>query len=482
MTILPALVAIAIAFLTRQVVFALFLGVMAGSAVLLLQGWMQDVDPGSINPIERFFFPKIGSEGFAQILLIYLWALGGLTGLWAKTGGARHFASVVGGKMAKGPRSSLFFSWLVGAIFHQGGTVSTVLAGTTVKPVTDRHGVSHEELSYVVDSTASPIATVLPFNAWPAYVGGLAVGTVPFLTFDTPGEALFAAQRFFVESILFNFYGVLAVLSTLLFAVGWMPIKFGRMRRAIERSRSTGALDAPDAEPLLVGDLETHQDPDYPPSLLDFFVPLGTLLGFAIVPYALEKAGVIEDGNWINEAFALAVLSAMGLAVVRGMRLRSVVEAFIDGCSRMTVGAIVLALAVTLGQVAVELNTATWVASAIGDAISPVALPAILTVLCMVTAFATGSSWGTFAVIVPVALPLAWSFAPDPTYVSICFGAVIGGSVFGDQCSPISDTTILSSMFTGCDLMDHVRSQLPYALLAAGVGAVASTVCAAAVV
>ena len=140
---------------------------------------------------------------------------------------------------------------------------------------------------------------------------------------------------------------------------------------------------------------------------------------------------------------------------------------------------IVLGLAITVGTVAKELHTADYLVGAIGQDLPALALPAILSLLCMGIAFATGTSWGTYAVVFPIALPLAWALLPDATYLQICFGAVLGGAVFGDQCSPISDTTILSSMFTGCDLMDHVRTQLPLSLAAAILGAIASTACAA---
>ena len=141
----------------------------------------------------------------------------------------------------------------------------------------------------------------------------------------------------------------------------------------------------------------------------------------------------------------------------------------------MTIGAVILGLAVTLGLVSKELDTASYVVSLLGSGFPAVVLPAALTALCMGIAFATGTSWGTYAVVFPIAMPLAWALVPDPTYLHICFGAVLGGAVFGDQCSPISDTTILSSMFTGCDLMDHVKTQLPLALGAATLGAAAST-------
>lgn len=459
LSILPAAVTIALAFATRQVIPALFAGILTGSLVL----WIDTGSLADADPINRFLLPSIGSEGFARILIIYLWCLGGLIGLWNKTGGAQHFALWVV-KAVKGPRSALFFTWLMGVLFHQGGTVSTVLAGTTVRPVADRHRVSHEELAYVVDSTASPIATLVAFNAWPLYIASIVAGTIPILA----TEAM--AENFFWSALPYNFYAWFAVTGTLLFSLGWMPWVGPAMKRARERARSTGELDRPGAEPMIVSAQDSSNPPEgYAPSLLDFLVPVATLLSIAILPVWLL------DQNRIDEAFLGAVLSAMLVAGIRGMSLRDIMDGFLRGCEGMTIGAVVLGLAVTLGSVSKELGTAQFVVDSLGDGIPPMALPAILMALCMGIAFSTGTSWGTYAVVFPIAMPLAWALHPDPAYIQVCFAAVLGGAVFGDQCSPISDTTILSSMFTGCDLMDHVRTQLPLAGAAAALAAVVST-------
>ncbi len=469
LSLLPAVVTIFLAFATRQVIPALFAGVVTGSAVLYSQtGNWEDA-----NFITRFLFPSLGSTSYAQILLIYLWCLGGLIGVWEKTGGARHFAEWAARELVQGPRSALLLGWVLGIVFHQGGTVSTVLTGTTVKPVADRHRISHEELAYVVDSTSSPIATLIPINAWPLYVAGLVAGTIPLI------PDLAAGESFFFQSFLFCFYAWFAVGSTLLLSLGFKYALFGSMARARERARSTGNLDGADARPLLVLDAEPEPVAGgYQPSLIDFFLPLGVLLGIGIPPVLLTQLGLggwLPKANWINEAFLSAVLSAMVVAKLRGMPMMEVLDGFIRGCQRMTIGAIILGLALTLGTVAKELNTAAFIVNAIAGLLAPVALPATLTVVCMGIAFATGTSWGTYAVVFPVAIPLAWAMNPEPLYIQVCFGAVLGGAVFGDQCSPISDTTILSSMFTGCDLMDHVRTQLPLASIAAALGAICST-------
>lgn len=494
LSVVPALVAIGLAFITRQVLLSLFMGIVAGGIVM----GIETGDIKNANIVSKIFLPALGTKSYATILLVYLWSLGGLMGMWEKTGGAIHFAEWAGAKIQTfalglekkhglknmGSKASLFFAWILGCIFHQGGTVSTVLAGTTVKPVTDKNSISHEELSYVVDSTASPVATVIPFNAWPAFIGALVVGTVPEI-FPTED----ASQNFFFSSIKYNFYGMFAVLATLLFSLGLMPWIGGKMRRARIRSRKTGELDAEGANPMLPTtdpdvDPANNRAEGYVPSLLDFFVPLGVLLGVAVIPKVTEQLGLltafiemglVKDGNFVNEAFMLCVLSAMVVAGLRGMKLQDVLNGFVDGCKTMTIGAIILGLAVAIGFIAKELHTADYLVGIMGDKLPVMGLPAILTVLCMVIAFSCGTSWGTYAVVFPVAMPLAWAVFPDPAYLSICFGAVLGGAVFGDQCSPISDTTILSAMFTGCDLMDHVTTQLPLALTVASIGAVFST-------
>jgi Na+/H+ antiporter NhaC len=495
-SMIPAVVALGLAFWTRDVLLSLFAGIVSGALVKFAQAkvatglWV----PKELDFIGDFFLKALGTESYATILLVYLWFLGGILGVWGKTGAARHFAEVVGSRVVRGPNTARFFAWFIGMVFHQGGTVSTVLAGSTVRPVSDRNRISHEELSYLVDSTASPAATVLPFNAWPAYVGGLVAGATAIgIGNYVLIPDIDAGISWFFRSVPFNFYGILAVSATLLFSFNLLPWYGGKMRRAIERARTTGELDAHGARPLVdLAAMEGTPEPGYPVSLVDFLAPLGILLGLAIVPLAFFRA------NMINHAFLASTAAAILIAVLKGMPVRSAMEGFLDGCKSMTVGAIILGLAVTLGQVSKDLDAAGFVVSIFGGWLPAALLPAILMLSCMIIAFSIGSSWGTYAVIFPIAIPLALSLAAtrlglDPTtigqvaaeggaswssvvfFVQVCFGAVIGGAVFGDQCSPISDTTVLSSMFTGCDLMDHVTTQAPISLVVAGIGALIST-------
>lgn len=463
-SILPPAIAIVLAFWTQEVISSLFVGIVLGGII-----------SGKLNIVQEFLIPSIGTQDFALILLVYLWALGGLIGIWNRTGGAMRFANWAGTKMAKGRRGTLFFTWIMGLIFHQGGTISTILTGATVKPIGDKEGVSHEELSYMVDSTASPAATIIPFNVWPIYVASLVVGTIPL--FETNQDGI----GFFIRSIPFNFYGILAVLVGLLFALQllpWIPGK--RMRAAIKRVKTTGKLDADDANPMTSEELSVAKVPEgYRTGLIDFFGPIGVLLGVAIIPYVVTFyiMGRTEDPVFlVAEAFVLAVLTGIFIALAKGMDLKVVMEGFVDGCKGVTIGALILALAVTLKEVSDAVGTAQYVIDLLGNIIVPTALPAILMILCLIIAFSTGTSWGTYAVVFPIAMPLAWAIYPDPTFISICFGAVIGGAALGDQCSPISDTTILSSLATGCDLMDHVKTQIPLAFSAGFIAMICSVI------
>ncbi|MGH7481094.1 MAG: Na+/H+ antiporter NhaC family protein [Longimicrobiales bacterium] len=461
-SVLPALVTLVLVFITREVVTALFVGIATGALI-----------SGQWNMIDAFLLPSLASDSFAVILLVYLWALGGLIGLWTRTGGARHFAEWARARIVRGPRSAKFFAWLMGVVFHQGGTISTILAGTTVRPVTDRERVSHEEVSYIVDSTASPIAGIIPLNAWPLYVGGLVVGTIPL--FATEQQAV----SFFFRAVPFNFYSIIAVGMTLLFALDLLPWRGRRMDAAARRSRETGRLNGPGTRPLAAEELTVMKVPaDYAPGLLDFVLPLGVLIGVALsgVLPALFAGDLAAIDVPIAEAFGLAVLSAFLLALAKGLGVIEAVDGFVDGCKGVTIGAIILALAVTLGNVSDALGTAAYIVEATADIIQPALLPAIFMLICMGVAFSIGSSWGTYAVVFPIAMPLAWAIQPDPFYITLCFGAVTGGAIFGDQCSPISDTTILSALATGADLMDHVLTQLPLALIAATLAAIGYTV------
>ena len=462
-SLLPAVVAVLLCWLTREPVTALLGGIISGALIL-----------GQYDLTGQVLIPALATTNVAGILLLYLWLLGGLMGIWSRTGAAQAFAEYMTRRFVRGPKTAKLVAWMLGVIFFQGGTMSTVLVGTTVKPIADTEKVSHEELAYIVDSTASPIASQLAFNAWPGYVQAfIFVSGVSFLA--TEADRI----SFFFQSVPFCFYAIFAVLSTFLLSIE-KPLFLGTgLAAAMQRARTTGQLDADRAEPLSAKELQTsHVPAGYTPHVLEFFLPLGALIGIAVGTFAVTGA---PNVHW---AFGAALLLATGMALAKGMALKELMAGFHDGIRGVVLGSVILLLAITIGGVNTQTGGAVFLVELLGQSIPYFLLPVLLQLLTMIIAFSTGTSWGTYAVAFPLAMPLAWAIAgahelahPE-LFLTLCFAAVMDGSVYGDQCSPISDTTVLSAMCTGCDLMDHVKTQIPQASVAAGLAAVCWTVLA----
>jgi len=462
-SLLPAAVAVMLCWLTREPVTSLAAGIVSGALLL-----------GKYDITGEVMIPSLASTNSAGVLLLYLWLLGGLMGVWSRTGAAQAFAEFMTVKFVRGPKTAKLVAWALGIVFFQGGTVSTVVVGTTVKPIADQQRVSHEELAYIVDSTASPIASQLAFNAWPGYVQAfIFVSGVGFLATEADRIA------FFFQSVPFCFYAIFAVLGTFLLSIE-KPIFLGkRLAAAMERSRTTGRLDAEGADPLSTKELQASEVPaGYTPHVLEFFLPLGALIAIAVGTFIAYGSPNVQ---W---AFGTALLLAAGMALGKGMSLKDLISGFHNGIKGVVLGSVILLLAITIGNVSTETGGGVFLVEQLGDALPYFLLPVMLQIMTMVIAFSTGTSWGTYAVAFPLAMPLAWAVAgaqglshPE-LFMTLCFASVMDGSVYGDQCSPISDTTVLSSVCTGCDLMDHVKTQIPQASIAAGLAAVCWTVLA----
>jgi len=462
-SLLPALVAILLCWVTKEPITSLLAGIVSGAFLLERYDITGDV-----------LITSLSTTSAASVLVLYLWLLGGLLGVWSKTGAACAFADYMAKRFVTGPRSAKLVAWMLGIVFFQGGTVSTVLVGTTVKPLADDNKVSHEELSYIVDSTASPIASQLAFNAWPGYVQAfIFVSGVSFLA--TEADRIL----FFFKSVPFCFYAIFAVAGTFLLSIE-KPLFVGkRMATAIDRARTTGQLDDPDSNPLTAKEIQVPHIPEgFKPSMLEFVLPLVTLIGIAVGTFiALGSPNVL----W---AFGAALLLAAVMALGRGLSLKDLIDGVTDGMKGVVGGSVILLLAITIGGVSKEAGGGTYLVDMLGESVPFWLLPVLLQVLTIVIAFSTGTSWGTYAVAFPLAMPLAWAvagangLAHPEFFMTICFAAVMDGSVFGDQCSPISDTTVLSSISTGCDLMDHVKSQITQASVAAGLAAICWTIAA----
>ena len=459
-SLLPAAAAIGLCLLTREPISSLFGGVVAGALLLRLYDLPNDV-----------FMPTLATESVAEVVLLYGGLLGGLLGIWSSTGSARAFAEWAARTFVRGPRSARLVGWALGVTFFQGGTISTVMVGTTVRPLADRERVSHEELAYIVDSTASPIAAVIALNAWPAYVQALIF---------VPGVAFLATEAdrlaFFFASIPLSFYGIFAVLGTFLLCIDKAPFLGARFRTAIRRARDTGQLNAPGSSPLSAGELDDARPPEgFVPTLWGFVLPVLLIITIALSTFILQGSPDVVT------AFAAAFLAASLIALHRGMTLIQLVDGMTSGIKGVLVATIILVLAITLGNVSKDAGGGAYLVSLLGNALPYWLLPLCLLLMTMVISFSTGTSWGTYAVAFPLGLPLAWAIAQGQDlqhaqlYMMICFATILNGSLYGDQCSPISDTTVLSSMVTGADLMDHVRTQIVPATAAMTLAAICWT-------
>ncbi|SEK70867.1 transporter, NhaC family [Colwellia chukchiensis] len=451
-SLLPAVITIILCLLTREPLTALLAGIVVGAIML-----------GRYDLTDAVIIPNLAKEGTAALLLLYLWLLGGLLGIWSKTGAAQAFANYMTQHFVKGRKSAKLVTWFLGVLFFQGGTMSTVLVGTTVRPLADKAKVSHEEMSYIVDSTASPIASVLAFNAWPAYVQALIfIPGVSFLATEADRIA------FFFKSIPFSFYSIFAVLGTLLLSLNITTFAGKRIRAAKLRAEKYQQLDAATAKPMSAKELQSADVPDgYQPHVLEFILPLITLTAIAVASF------IFLGSPKINWAFAAALFLSAMMALLKGMSLAQVIEGFSNGLKGVVFASVILMLAVIIGSISKETGGGLFLVSLLSQQLPFWCLPVMLQLLTMMIAFSTGTSWGTYAIAFPLAMPLAWAIAQNQAlqspelFMMLCFASVLNGSVFGDQCSPISDTTILSAMTTGCDLMDHVKSQLFPAILAA---------------
>ncbi|MDP7593862.1 MAG: Na+/H+ antiporter NhaC family protein [Litorilituus sp.] len=456
-SLLPALITILLSILTREPLTALLCGVIVGAFMM-----------GQYDLTDQILIPSMAKVGTAGLLLLYLWLLGGLLGVWSKTGAAQAFADFMIKHFVNGQRSAKLVTWLLGVLFFQGGTMSTVLVGTTVRPIADKAGISHEEMSYIVDSTASPIAIVIAFNAWPAYIQALLF---------VPGVAFLATEAdrlaFFFASVPFSFYGIFAVFGTLLLSLNITKFSGKRIRDAHYRAKETGQLDAPGASPLSAKELHSSEVPKgYKPHVLEFFLPLFSLIVVAVGTFFLFGSPKI---NW---AFGIALLFSAFIALAKGMSLRDLIDGVGLGLKSVVLASVILVLAVTLGAISKQVGGGLYLVSLLSQQLPFWLLPLVLQLLSMLIAFSTGTSWGTFAIAFPLAMPLAWAIGQSAgienveLFMMICFATVLNGSVYGDQCSPISDTTILSSMTTGCDMIDHVKSQIVPATYAAILAAI----------
>ena len=478
LSILPPLLAIVIALIFKRVIPALFLGVWIGAwiaAGLTVPGLGQ----GLLEAFQLYVLQALSNPDHAAIILFSL-MIGGMVGIISRNGGMQGVVNKIVG-WASTPRKGQLATGGLGLAIFFDDYANTLVVGNTMRSVTDRLRISREKLAYIVDSTAAPVACLAFVTTWIGYEVGL-VGTA-VAQIEHYGES---AYSIFLHSIPYSFYPLLAIFFV--FAVAWARRDFGPMYRAEVRARTTGEVSSPGAkiDEAAAEGRELAPPEDQPHRALNAVLPVLVLVGSVLGGLYWTGAAAAGEGAGLRDIIGnadsykalmwgslLGVLVAAVLSVgQRILTMDETVEAWYAGLKSMLFAMIILVLAWSLSAITDVLHTADFLVSVLGEALPVGIVPAIIFVLAAATAFATGSSWGTMGILMPLVVPLAWAVLQangmdDPEHFHVIYSTVscvLAGSVWGDHCSPISDTTILSSMASGCDHIDHVRTQLPYAL------------------
>jgi len=351
-------------------------------------------------------------------------------------------------------------AWATGLVIFVESNITLLVAGSVSRPLFDRYKVSREKLAYLIDATSAPVCVMIPLNAWGAVIIGLVASS-----------GVENALEVFIASIAYNFYAIAAII--LAAVVIWKNLDIGPMKKAEERTQN-GDILWPGAMPMVDISAEqvTHDDDGNIPSAALMVLPILTMV--AMMPIGLYITG---DGNLIAGSGSISVLWAVMAAILvlwimllglGASSINDLMRTFMKGAEALLPIATILLFALALGDVAQALGTGMYIAGVVGESIpGPLLAPLIFLVSAFI-AFSVGSSWGTFAIMIPIAIPIATTLGFS---VPLFLGAAISGAIFGDHASPISDTTVVASMASATDHIDHVRTQLPYALIAAAIAA-----------
>lgn len=453
-SLVPLLVTLLLAFTTRSALIAMLTGTFVGT--LMLGG----VPGASLNQLLQ---ASLGNEDFIWIVLIVV--LIGVLFEGFKRAGVMHalaeraLAGAAPGGSARSRRKAELTTWGLGFLIVD-DYFSPLMTGAVMRPVTDRVGVPREKLAFLLDATTASVCILVPFTAWGAYLASLIAAQGGPVTGVEEGLAVF------IRAIPYNFYPMLIICFALLIALRWLP-DFGPMRKAEARVAETGALLREGAEALVdedVDGLDGQAAPtgSAPSLLLELALPVAVVV--SVFAWSLLALGSVK----IVEAFmaGAAVLIAVLLGRGRLKTAAEVASVISRGAESVMPALIIVALAYALNEVARQLGVGDAIIGLFNTGLSIDWLVPLTFLITAAIAFSTGTSWGSFALMMPVALPVAFSFSAGAESVLVyqTVAAIAGGGIFGDHASPVSDTTVLASLGAGSDHMDHVITQLPYAL------------------
>lgn len=455
-SVVPPILTIVLALVTKNVFISLLIGIFTSSMVLCGGAPLTGLNDAFYSFIHTF-----ESNGNTITLISFL-LIGALIYLIEKSGGVEGFTEVMLKKRAliKTKRGASIFTWLLGIIIFTSGSLSCMVTGSVSRPFNDALKVPHEKSAFIVHATSTPWCVLFPLSGWLAALAGyLTSGGVP------ENEAISVLLR----SIPLNFYCILAVFGTL--AVSLFGINIGPMRKAEERAEKTGALDNPGRGGALTE--EAMSPSKAKPRVLNMLLPMGVLIATILAVLTITGKGNPTQGAGMQSLLwgcILAVVTICILCVAQKLfSVDEVINEMFKGMGTMLPVAGILLFGFTMGNLVKDLDTGNYLTSVFMGVLSPALLPALSFLLCMLLSFATGTSMGTMAIMSVICLPMAISMGIS---IPLVAGAVFGGSIFGDHSSPISDTTIMSCATTGCDIIDHVKTQMPYVLIFAAISLV----------
>ena len=488
LTLIPPIVAIVLAFITKNVVISLFIGILSGSFLISLTGY--NVFYALIQAFLDFVTRALNSlaDPWNAGIILQVLVIGGVINLVGKMGGAKAIAEALA-KKAKTARSTQLITWLLGLFVFFDDYANSLIVGPIMRPVADKMKISRERLAFIIDATAAPVAGLAIISTW--------IGLEVSLIGEGFNQIGVEASGFgvFLQTIPYRFYNILILAFIIITAVTLK--EFGPMRKAeiAARKRNKDIVEEIAASSSQMDELEPKEGVEL--SIWNAIIPIGTLIISALVAFyysgyssimggdnvALQQimtnspmsfAGIMEAFSAADASVALfqSALFASVVTIIMAVSkkiftLSEAIETWVDGMKGLIITGVILILAWSLGSVIKELGTAYYLVEALQGAIPAFLLPSLIFVLGAVISFSTGTAYGTMSILMPLAIPLAHSINPEMSFIVVSTSAVLTGAIFGDHCSPISDTTILSSMGAGCNHINHVNTQIWYSLFVA---------------
>ena len=446
LSLVPPLLTIILALLTKNVFVSLLIGIMTGSFVLNAFSPLTSINAGIYSIVDSM-------SGSNVIVIASILLIGAVIHLIEKYGGIEGFVNVVvkNKGIIKTKRGANLFTWILGLAVFTSGSLSCMVTGAVARPINDSMKVPHEKSAFIVHATSTPWCVLFPFSGWLAsMVGYLVSGGVP------DGEA----TSILFQSLGFNFYCIMAVVLCLVLALFQKDI--GPMAKAEKRAAETGLLDDPAHSPK---DEASAVASTAKPRAGNMLVPIGVLIVVVFATLLITGKGDLTQGAGMQALIWAVVASLLTIMVMtiaqKVFTMNEAINEMFKGMGHMLPVAFILLFGFTMGTTVKALDTGSYLSFLFQRFLSPALLPALTFLIAMLISFATGTSMGTMAIMAVLSLPMAYDMGVS---IPLVAGAMFGGSIFGDHCSPISDTTIMSCSTTGCDIIDHIKTQSPYCI------------------